>query len=81
MISYAVPGVVVETGGVTFVAERGDLCQQGVKLEQCVPVRTNVVAHNGVATTRSGLTCSGSRSRPVDEPHASQATSTIRASP
>lgn len=27
-----VPGVVVEPGGVTLVPERGDLCEQGVKL-------------------------------------------------
>jgi len=33
-----VPGVVVEPGGVSLVAEDGDLVQQGVELQQRVPV-------------------------------------------
>src|SRR5258706_13455423 len=53
-----VPGGVVEAGGVALVAEDGDLVQQGVELQQRVPVGAGVAANSGVAVTRSGLTCS-----------------------
>src|SRR5216683_1739339 len=53
-----VPGVFVEPGGVALVAEDGDLVEQGVELQQRVPVGADVAAHSGVAVTRSGLTCS-----------------------
>lgn len=52
------PLAAVEAGGVALVAERGDLLQQGVELQQRVPIRPGIAAHSGVAATRSGLTCS-----------------------
>ena len=52
----AVAGFLVEPCGITFIAKRGDLAEQGVEFEQRVSVRADV-AHSGVAVSRSGLTC------------------------
>lgn len=52
----AVAGVRGEPRRVTLVTKRSNLAQQGIELEQSVPVRATLNAHKADAARRSGLT-------------------------
>lgn len=53
----AVAGIAAEPGGVAFITQRRDLTERGIKFQQRVTVRADLI-YSGAAAIRSGLTCS-----------------------